>query len=175
MNATFPYIMPAASLPTTPAIEVMDAGIRDNYGILNSVRFLFEFREWIQNNTSGIVLIQIRDTNKKSTTQNQSLSTILSKLTAPLRNVSGNFILMQDYAQDDYLKYLEAIVDCPFDFVDFQLPQMEEKIALSWHLTEKEKQFLRGAIHTEENKKSLEKIGKLLNYHVPVKEIAAHN
>lgn len=87
-----------------------------------------------------------------------------------------NFILMQDYAQDDYLRYLEAIVNCPFDFVLFELPQMEDKIALSWHLTEKEKKFLREAAHNpEENKKSLQQIGKLLNYDVPVKEIAGRN
>ncbi|HMT30110.1 MAG TPA: patatin-like phospholipase family protein, partial [Bacteroidia bacterium] len=175
MNATFPYIMPATSLPTDPAIEVMDAGLRDNYGILNSVRFLFEFKDWISKNTSGVVFIQIRDTNKKSRTQSSSTSTILSKITSPIRNVSGNFILMQDYVQDDMLKYMEAWSNCPFDYVQFQLPAMEDKIALSWHLTEKEKKFLREAINTKENKESLERIGQLLNYEVPAKAIAHRN
>ena len=32
MNCTFPYILPNVHLPTTPEIEIMDAGIRDNYG-----------------------------------------------------------------------------------------------------------------------------------------------
>jgi hypothetical protein len=173
MNATFPYIMPAASMPTIPPIEVMDAGIRDNYGVLNSVRFIYEFREWIKNNTSGIVFVQIRDTNKKMRLSNTSLSTIVQKITAPVRNVSGNFLLMQDYIQDDYLKYMSAWLECPIDFVPFQLPQLDEKIALSWHLTEKEKKFLRDAIYTSDNKKSLERMGSLLNYNLPVKEIAA--
>ncbi len=173
MNATFPYIMPATSLPTNPSIEVMDAGIRDNYGVLNAVRFLYEFREWIAENTGGIVFIQIRDTNKKSKLQNSSLTTLLSKITAPIRNVSGNFILMQDYLHDDYFKYLQAWVDCPFDFVQFQLPQMDDKIALSWHLTTKEKLFLRDAVFTEANNKSLERVNQLLNYNIPAKEIAA--
>lgn len=175
MNATFPYIMPSASLPTQPPVEVMDAGIRDNYGILNSVRFLFEFREWIKNNTGGVVFIQIRDTNKKSRLQNTSLSTILQKLTAPVRNVTGNFILMQDYMQDDYLKYMQAWLECEFDFVQFQLPQMDEKIALSWHLTEKEKQFLKNAVFTPENKESLKRAGTLLNYSRRNQEIASGN
>ncbi len=175
MNATFPYIMPSASLPTQPPVEVMDAGIRDNFGILNSVRFLFEFREWIKNNTGGVVFIQIRDTNKKSRLQNTSLSTILQKLTAPVRNVTGNFILMQDYMQDDYLKYMQAWLECEFDFVQFQLPQMDEKIALSWHLTEKEKQFLKYAVFTPENKESLKRAGTLLNYSRRNQEIASGN
>lgn len=175
MNATFPYIMPSASLPTQPPVEVMDAGIRDNYGILNSVRFLFEFKEWIQTNTGGVVFIQIRDTNKKSRLQNTSLSTILQKITAPVRNVTGNFILMQDYVQDDYLKYIETMMDCPFDFIPYQLPYMEEKIALSWHLTEKEKMFLRYAIFTPENMESLKRTGELLNYNPEPKGIAQGN
>lgn len=175
MNATFPYIMPAASMPTIPSIEVMDAGIRDNYGVLNAVRFLFEFREWINNNTSGVVFIQIRDTHKKSRLQNSSLTTLLSKITAPVRNVSGNFLLMQDYLHDDYLKYLGAWINCPFDFVSFQLPEMDEKVALSWHLTNKEKIFLRDAVFSEENNKSLNRIDQLLNYNIPAKGIALKN
>lgn len=175
MNATFPYIMPATTLPTDPPIEVMDAGLRDNYGVLNSIRFLFQFRDWISENTSGVVFLQIRDTNKKSRTQTSGPSTILNKITSPIRNVSGNFILMQDYIQDDYLKYMEAWLDCQFDFVQFQLPAMEEKIALSWHLTEKEKKFLKEAIHSSENRQSLHRMDSLLNYHVFSKGIAAKN
>ena len=33
MNATFPYILPMVLLPTEPSIEIMDAGIRDNFGM----------------------------------------------------------------------------------------------------------------------------------------------
>jgi hypothetical protein len=172
MNATFPYIMPAISLPTDPAIEVMDAGIRDNYGVQNAVRFIYEFREWIEENTSGIVFLQIRDTNKKSKLQNSNLTTLLNKITSPVRNMSGNFILMQDYIQDDYLRYLEAIVECPLDYVQFQLPQMDDKIALSWHLTEKEKYFLKNAVYTPENKQALEKMNLLLNYNLAPKPLA---
>ncbi len=175
MNATFPYIMPATSLPTDPSIEVMDAGIRDNYGVINGVRFLFEFRDWIRENTGGIVFLQIRDTNKKSRLQNSSLTTLLSKITSPIRNVSGNFILMQDYLHDDYLKYTEAFMGCPFDYVQFQLPEMDDKIALSWHLTNKEKLFLRQAVFTEGNKEALAHIRKLLNYELPVKSIVERN
>ena len=172
MNSTFPYIMPSASLPTEPIIEVMDAGIRDNYGIINSVRFLFEFKEWINQNTSGIVFIQIRDTNKKSKQLNNSLTTILQKITSPIRNVSGNFILMQDYIQDDYLKYMQSWIDTPFDFINFQLPQMEEKIALSWRLTEREKVFLKSVVYSDENYKALERVKELLGQEHQVKGIA---
>ncbi len=164
MNSNFPYIMPATALPTEPSIEVMDAGIRDNFGVQNAIRFIYEFREWISANTSGVVFIQIRDTNKKSKLQNSSLTTLLSKLTSPVRNVSGNFILMQDYIQDDLLKYTETMLNCPFDYVQFQLPKTDERITLSWHLTMKEKQFLINAAYSDENKESFRRIELLLNY-----------
>ncbi|MFI5219775.1 MAG: patatin-like phospholipase family protein [Bacteroidia bacterium] len=162
MNATFPYIMPAASLPSIPPIEVMDAGIRDNYGIINSLRFLYAFKEWIAENTSGVVVLQVRDYFKKTKIENTSKNTILTKLTAPLRNVSGNFILMQDYKNDNDMKTAQSWIQCPFDFVQIEMPETEEKISLSWHLTEKEKNFIKNAVTNSENKKSLEKIKQLL-------------
>jgi hypothetical protein len=61
MNATFPYVLPNVWLPTNPVIDVMDAGIRDNYGLENSMRFVDVFKTWLQANTSKVVLIQIRD------------------------------------------------------------------------------------------------------------------
>jgi hypothetical protein len=53
MNATFPYVLPNVWLPSTPVIDVMDAGFRDNYGQETSTRFLQVFRDWIQK-TIGI-------------------------------------------------------------------------------------------------------------------------
>src|SRR5687768_15046876 len=33
MSATFPYITPNTSLPSDPALQIMDAGISDNFGL----------------------------------------------------------------------------------------------------------------------------------------------
>lgn len=64
MSATFPYIMPSVTLPTNPQIEVMDAGVRDNYGALTTFKYMHTFKEWINENTSGVIIIQIRDKEK---------------------------------------------------------------------------------------------------------------
>ncbi len=163
LNATFPYIMPAASLPSNPPIEVMDAGIRDNYGIINTLRFLFTFKDWIRNNTSGVVVIQIRDNFKKGKIENISRNTILDKLTSPLHNVSGNFLLLQDYKNDNDLLVAHDWMLCPFDFVQIEMPETEERVSLSWHLTKKEKNFVKDAVTNKENRDSFEKIKKLLS------------
>ncbi|HUR64866.1 MAG TPA: patatin-like phospholipase family protein, partial [Chitinophagaceae bacterium] len=41
MNATFPIVLPNVWLPSEPVIDVMDAGLRDNFGIETTLRFLF--------------------------------------------------------------------------------------------------------------------------------------
>lgn len=162
INSTFPYVMPAASLPSQPAIEVMDAGLRDNYGVMNSLQFLYTFKTWIKENTSGVVMIQIRDTYKKPKIENNSIKTVIEKLTAPMRNLSGNFLLMQDYAFDRELQYARTWYDGPLDFVLFQVPESQSKVSLSWHLTEKEKNYLKDAVESSANKTALEKLKVLL-------------
>jgi hypothetical protein len=162
MNSAFPYVMPAVSLPSEPAIEVMDAGIRDNYGVMNSVQFLHTFRDWIAENTSGVVFLQIRDTYKQPKIEDNSVKTLVEKLTAPMRNLSGNFLIMQDYNFDRYLEYARSWMKVPMDVVVFQMPETEDRVSLSWHLTEKEKKFLKLATLSRENKKSLEKLLQLI-------------
>ena len=61
MNATFPYVLPNVWLPSEPVIDVMDAGFRDNFGEQVGIRFVHVFHDWIQENTRGVLLIQIRD------------------------------------------------------------------------------------------------------------------
>ena len=63
-SATFPFIMPMVTLPTSPQMQLMDAGIRDNYGTRAALNYLFANEEWIKKNTSGVILLSIRDTKK---------------------------------------------------------------------------------------------------------------
>jgi hypothetical protein len=65
MNATFPYVLPNVWLPTNPVIDVMDAGLRDNFGQENTLRFIESFKNWLQENTAKVVIIQIRDRSIK--------------------------------------------------------------------------------------------------------------
>ncbi len=55
-NATFPFIMPMVTMPTEPEMQLMDAGIRDNYGRTVTVNYLFALKDWIKKNTSGVVI-----------------------------------------------------------------------------------------------------------------------
>jgi hypothetical protein len=61
MSASFPMISPAASLPTLPPRRAVDASYYDNYGVNLAAQWLIELRWWLEKNTSGVLIIQIRD------------------------------------------------------------------------------------------------------------------
>ena len=61
MSASFPYVSPAVNLPTDPPLRVVDAGYYDNYGVDLAASWLFANRKWIIENTSGVLIVQIRD------------------------------------------------------------------------------------------------------------------
>ena len=64
MNATYPYVLPNVHLPSVPEVEVLDAGFRDNQGIISATRFIHVFKDWITENTSGVILVQISSKDK---------------------------------------------------------------------------------------------------------------
>ena len=61
LNASFPYASPVSTLPTVPYRRVVDAGYYDNFGIAVASAWIYENLPWIKQNTSGVILIQIRD------------------------------------------------------------------------------------------------------------------
>jgi hypothetical protein len=61
MSASFPYLLPAVPLPTNPPRRVVDAGYYDNFGIGIAASWVFNHVDWIEANTSGVVVIQVRD------------------------------------------------------------------------------------------------------------------
>ena len=162
MNAAFPYITPATTLPCNPSIEVLDAGLHDNYGTQNAIQFIYSFKKWIQENTSGVVLLQIRDTPKKLKIKNNSAETFFEKTTAPVQNLSDNFLVMQDYVSDKLICSISMAKGIPFEYVLIQMPDTKERVSLNWHLTEKEKKMLLTGIYSRQNIEALAKLKTML-------------
>ena len=163
MSSTFPYITPIVSLPSEPAIEIMDAGMRDNYGIEVALQYLYSFRNWIATNTSGIVIIQIRDRHKEFPIEENPSPTIMGALTLPLGSFYGNLFYMQDFSQNQQMEYISSWFEGPVDIIDFQLKnEIPDKISLSWHLTKHEKQKVINSINLPENRKAIDRLRGLL-------------
>lgn len=162
MNATFPYIMPSVALPTNPQIEVMDAGVRDNYGALTTFKYLYTFKDWINENTSGVIVIQIRDKEKNRKIDDNPLRSITETFSTPLGSFYSNLFAMQDYNFDGMVQYLSNDIEQQIHILDFELENQNNRISLSWHLTPKEKNVIINAMNTKNNQKSLEHLKDLL-------------
>lgn len=163
MNATFPYVLPNVWLPSTPVIDVMDAGLRDNYGQETALRFLFVFRQWIYENTDKVVLIQIRD-RKNGGWEHPFESTDISEIiTKPMLLLQYNYYKMQEYSQNEIIN-LQSSLNDKFYKLSFQyIPRKEDlNAALNFHLTRREKQNIAGSLINENNTKAFQQFKEFL-------------
>ena len=164
MCATFPYVLPSVFLPSDPIVDVMDAGIRDNFGQESSIRFLHTFRHWINENTGGIIFLQIRDTRKNDIYGIRQSMQLSDMAFDPLFTMQKHFGAMQDFAQDAELNYLEGYFPNKLHRIIFQyVPQKEDKAAaLSLHLTSREKIDIAGALDNPANQAAFDSVMHLI-------------
>lgn len=185
MSATFPYITPNVELPSDPAMEIMDAGLTDNFGIRDAVKFLFVFEDWINENTSGVILLSIRDSEKEQEIEKKIQASIFQKMTSPIGSLYNNWDYMQDLNNDNILELTSDLYNGNLNLVEFQyIPQppkinkvvsakqkkeieekekeQERRAALSWHLTTREKESIKRTILEENNQKAFRKLKAIL-------------
>ena len=177
MSATFPYITPNTTLPTEPPIQIMDAGISDNFGLSDAVRFTYAFKEWISENTSGVIYVSIRDSPKLAAIMPKSGQTIMDDITQPISSVYNNFENFQDIASDMLLGQAHSWLSIPIDRIDIQyqaesytpilqkmdsIRQNSARASLSWRLTTREKDGIVDNINSTKNRAELRKLKRLL-------------
>ncbi|PHR47714.1 MAG: hypothetical protein COA32_07095 [Fluviicola sp.] len=164
MSATFPYIMPMVTMPTDPGMQIMDAGIRDNYGTKTTAKYLLSLRKWIKENTSGVIILKIRDSKKTLVGESYEEVGMIEKLLLPFGNMYGNFPRVQDFDQDELLSSTIRTLDYPIQVFSLNLrEEFKDRIALSWHLTTQEKIKIVNALNSESNKKEIERLLPLIN------------
>lgn len=148
MNATFPYVLPNVWLPSQPVIDVMDAGIRDNYGQETALRYIQVFQQWIRENTSGVVLIHIRDRKTGGWEHPYESTNITELATKPMLLLEYNWFKMQEYSQNDLMGLARSMMGNYFYNFCFQyIPEKSDaRAALNFHLTKSEKLNIAGAL-----------------------------
>lgn len=162
-NASFPFIMPMMTMPTKPEIQLMDAGIRDNYGGKVTIDYLFANGQWIEKNTSGVIVLETRDTKRVLNDESYNEINLLDKITMPFGNMIVNFTRTQDFDQEQLMKLCTKSFKFPVDIVTFNLRERsDDRISLSWRLTKREKQKIDKAFSSKENKQALDKLNSLL-------------
>jgi hypothetical protein len=150
MSSTFPYITPMVAMPTEPKMEIIDAGARDNDGLLLTIRFLHNFKDWIYENTSGVLLVQaLASRPVEEEIKPNPYNTRLENLFKPLGSMVSSFMSLQGFARAEMLGYAEDWVDFPLDVVQLDLLQNTDKVSMSWHLTAREKKQIYQTIRSE--------------------------
>lgn len=163
INATFPYVLPNVWLPSAPIIDVMDAGMRDNFGQESTLRMLNVFQDWIARNTGGVVFIQIRDRKPGEWDEGYDDPSITGMFTKPIMTLQHNWMKMQDYYQEEMVHGAVNGFQFPFKKLTFfYTPSPKQKgAALNFHLTLNEKLDIKRALQSDANTASFNAIMQL--------------
>jgi predicted acylesterase/phospholipase RssA len=152
MSASFPYVSPAAALPTSPSRRVVDAGYYDNFGVNTAAVWIYDNRDWLRENTSGIVVVQIRDkvsqTTRHALGQEDKLHPPswwqrgLGEVLTPVEGALGGLQAAMQFRSDEQLQVLSQLFNddeaesC--GFFTTVIIQCPVTAALSWYLTDAE-------------------------------------
>jgi hypothetical protein len=141
LNATYPWILPNTTFPTEPEFTTMDAGIRDNLGTGISARFISVFKNWIEENTSGIVIVEIRSLEKMEVIEEVDRKSWVSKAVSPFGTLSNNLTNLHDYNNDAWISLLKTDLKVPIEIIRFEYnpDKKSAKASMSFRLTTKEK------------------------------------
>jgi hypothetical protein len=164
MNCTYPLILPTVWLPTNPSIECIDAGFRDNYGIMVAARFIHTFRDWILENTGGVVIVQIRCWQKIDPIVKSDSKGILQNLLNPV-NAVANVTSIQDYEQDNTLALLDDLMGKnKLEVIRFlyRPVRKQNEASMSLHLSAREKNDIQQSFFAPENQASLKALQEVL-------------
>lgn len=145
MNASFPGITPFVSLPSEPPLKLIDAGVADNFGITVAMRFLYVFREWFAANTEGVMILQIRDTERETVARNYHKKSLIGKMMDPLGAFYNAYTQSRDLANEDFLNFSGGLFKGKLQFTSIQYVPEDSagtKASLSWHLTARERDYI---------------------------------
>jgi hypothetical protein len=156
MNASFPYISPAVDLPTAPPRRVVDAGYYDNYGVNVAAGWIYRHKDWIDQHTSGIVLIQIRDSESNQRRRSlvdpdeekqgdlwRRISTGIQWITGPAAGAASAWGAVTSFRNDEQIQTLNDLFNKPpskviagrdfFTTVVFERPG---RSGMNWYLSD---------------------------------------
>lgn len=174
MSATFPFITPNVQLPSIPEMETMDTGLSDNFGVQDALRFIYVFQKWISENTSGVVLITIRDSEKSTEIPPTDPSKILEKIFIPLKNIYSNWDNVQTIQNEVLFNYMDESMPFELEKVEFEYApekvqpgelsgsqETMQRASLNWRLTAREKKSILASIYTLKNQQSLKRLEEI--------------
>ena len=164
-------------------MEIMDSGISDNFGISDALHFLYVFKDWIAQNTSGVVIVAIRDSEDDEPIEKNVGTSFFQRIFTPISSVYNNLGNIQDINNDNLLEqaqsWFENDIECiEFEYVsrtifehtaeeaaqhtDRQIKdEAIERASLNWRLTSREKRNIQRNFYSPMNRSSLNRLNQV--------------
>ncbi len=164
MSATFPLILPALMLPSVPQMNIMDAGLRDNFGTEVATRYLFVFKDWIKAHAGNVIYLQIRDTREAEMSRGSEQNSLISMITDPLFTVQSKWGPIQSFYSGDLRDLNTYVFEGKLKYISLEyIPEKTDRSApLNFHLTQREKTDLYRSIYWPQNKAAIDTLLHLL-------------
>ncbi|MDQ2753065.1 MAG: hypothetical protein M3R72_08585, partial [Bacteroidota bacterium] len=147
-------------LPSDPVIDVLDAGLRDNFGQATTFRFISTYKKWLKQNVGKIIIIQIRDRQSGDWDRPLENDNVLGFLTKPFLVLQYNWFRLQTYYQLNELDYLSADYGADLYRLSFQyIPTKQQQMAsISFHLTASEKKDIATSLNSNINQQTFARL-----------------
>jgi hypothetical protein len=166
MNASFPFITPYVRLPSEPPVQVIDAGVADNYGLETAARYLDNFGSWFLQNTDSLMILQIRDSEAEETelvksTPKSSLRQVLDPIGATYGAIRNSTEILSEHN----LEQMERALNGQMGFTCLQYIPADSsrgKVSLNWHLTSKEIEDLEASLNNKVNQEAFRQVADFL-------------
>jgi hypothetical protein len=148
LNATFPWVTSAGRLDSDPDRRVVDAGYYDNYGVDLASAWIRKNAQWIRANTSGVLVVQIRDALTKGQTVTAPdgpgpVTRLVSSLSTPIEAFLNAREASMLFRNDQKLEVLKDELAPFFSTVAFEFPG---EAPLEWYLNGETVEALTGAL-----------------------------
>ena len=165
MNATFPFVLPVVRLPSKPYMNIMDAGLRDNYGAEVASQYIFVMRNWLEKNAKKTIFLEIRDSREYDVCAPSSESTLSNMLVDPLFVIQNKWEPIQSYKHGFLKEYAPYFMSGKLHYITMSYVPKEanKSAALNFHLTLEEKEDLYESINNQENQAAVDTFLKLLH------------
>ncbi len=163
LSASFPYVSPPVQVATEPTRRLVDAGYTDSFGVDLAARWIAHNRDWLREHTSGVVLIQIRDSlDRRREVGEESadpwLERALAGIVAPGEAVLASRRTSTTFRNDNLTATLGAL----FEDADAEVPffttvafEFDRNASLSWALTDAERAEIRASLRSASFQRAL--------------------
>lgn len=153
LSSSFPYVLPAVSLPSQPHRRVVDAGYYDNFGIdvVTGLLNTDKVRDWVVGHCSGVLIIALRAfPDQPPANTAPALARLFWWLSSPIEAMFNARGSSQTFRNREQLRLTRQIYGAALaaqgdggdwqqqgrDFIDIVTFTCDEESSMSWHLSE---------------------------------------